>query len=69
LVIASVHDLTLAGRYASRIFALSNGRVAGDGATQTTLTPALIRSAFEVEACVSGTPGSIYVDYVLPPLE
>jgi iron complex transport system ATP-binding protein len=66
LVIASIHDLTLAGRYASRIFALSNGRVAGDGATQVTLTPALIRSTFEVEACVSGTPGSVYVDYVLP---
>jgi iron complex transport system ATP-binding protein len=67
LVIASLHDLTLAGRFASRIFALSNGRVAGDGATQATLTPALIRSAFEVEACVSGTPGSVYVDCVLPP--
>ena len=67
LVIASIHDLTLAGRFASRIFALANGRVAGDGATQATLTPALIRSAFEVEACVSGTPGSVYVDYVLPP--
>jgi iron complex transport system ATP-binding protein len=67
LVIASIHDLTLAGRFASRIFALANGRVAGDGATQTTLTPALIRSAFEVEACVSGAPGSVYVDYVLPP--
>lgn len=67
LVIASIHDLTLAGRYASRIFALSNGRVAGDGPTPATLTPALIRSAFEVEACVSGTPGSVYVDYTLPP--
>jgi iron complex transport system ATP-binding protein len=67
LVIASIHDLTLAGRYASRIFALSNGRVAGDGATQATLTPALIRSAFEVEACVSGTAGSVYVDYTLSP--
>ena len=67
LVIASIHDLTLAGRYASRIFALSNGRVAGDGPTAVTLTPALIRSAFEVEACVSGTPGSVYVDYTLPP--
>ena len=67
LVIASIHDLTLAGRFASRIFALANGRVAGDGATQATLTPALIRSAFEVEACVSGSPGSVYVDYVLPP--
>jgi iron complex transport system ATP-binding protein len=67
LVIASIHDLTLAGRYASRIFALSNGRVQGDGATATTLTPALIRSAFDVEACVSGTSGGIYVDYALPP--
>jgi iron complex transport system ATP-binding protein len=66
LVIASIHDLTLAGRYASRIFALSNGRVQGDGATATTLTPALIRSAFDVEACVSGTSGGIYVDYALP---
>ena len=66
LVIASIHDLTLAGRYANRIFALSNGHVHGDGATQATLTPALIRSAFEVEACVSGAPGSVYVDYVLP---
>lgn len=67
LVIASIHDLTLAGRYASRIFALANGRVAGDGSTRETLTPALIRSAFEVEACVSGAPGSVYVDYALPP--
>lgn len=67
LVIASLHDLTLAGRFASRIFALSNGRIAGDGATLSTLTPALIRAAFEVDACVSGTPGSVYVDYVLPP--
>ncbi|HEY2783158.1 MAG TPA: ABC transporter ATP-binding protein [Steroidobacteraceae bacterium] len=66
LVIASIHDLTLAGRYASRIFALSNGRVQGDGETATTLTPELIRSAFDVEACVSGTPGSVYVDYALP---
>jgi iron complex transport system ATP-binding protein len=67
LVIASVHDLTLAGRYASRIFALANGRVHGDGATASTLTPALIRSAFEVDACVSGTLGSLYVDYAAPP--
>jgi iron complex transport system ATP-binding protein len=67
LVIASLHDLTLAGRFASRIFALSNGRVAGDGTTLSTLTPALLRTAFEVEACVSGTPGCVYVDYTLPP--
>jgi iron complex transport system ATP-binding protein len=64
LVIASLHDLSLAGRYASRIFALGNGRVQGDGPTASTLTPALIRSAFDVEARISGTHGNIYVDYL-----
>jgi iron complex transport system ATP-binding protein len=63
LVVASIHDLTLAGRYASRIFALSNGRVEGDGPTAATLTPQLIRSAFEVDACVCGSGTSLYVDY------
>jgi iron complex transport system ATP-binding protein len=67
LVIASLHDLTLAGRYANRIFALTNGRVQGDGAVESTLTPALIRSAFEVEACVSGAQATLYVDYAAPP--
>jgi iron complex transport system ATP-binding protein len=67
LVIAAIHDLTLAGRYASRIFALANGRVQGDGATETTLTPALIRAAFDVDACVCGAPDSVYVDYAGPP--
>jgi iron complex transport system ATP-binding protein len=64
LVIAAVHDLTLAARYATRILALGNGRVQGDGPTESTLTPALIRSAFGVDACVSGSPGNTYVDYV-----
>jgi iron complex transport system ATP-binding protein len=64
LVIASLHDLTLAGRYASRIFALGNGRVQGDGPTVATLTPALIRSAFDVDARIYGSHGSVYVDFV-----
>ncbi|HEY2678293.1 MAG TPA: ABC transporter ATP-binding protein [Steroidobacteraceae bacterium] len=63
LVIASVHDLTLAARYSDRIFALWNGRVQGDGPTETTLTPALIRSAFDVAACIGGTRGNAYVDF------
>jgi iron complex transport system ATP-binding protein len=67
LVIASLHDLTLAGRYANRIFALANGQVQGDGPVESTLTAALIRSAFEVDACVTGTQGSLYVDYAAPP--
>jgi iron complex transport system ATP-binding protein len=67
LVVASLHDLTLAGRYATRIFALANGHVLGDGPVESTLTSALIRSAFEVDACVSGTQASLYVDYAAPP--
>ncbi len=64
LVIAALHDLTLAGRYASRIFALRNGSVRGDGSTQSTLTAQLVRSAFDVEACVSGMGSTLFVDYL-----
>jgi iron complex transport system ATP-binding protein len=60
------NDLTLAGRHASRIYALGQGKVQGDGATAATLTPALIRRAFEVDACVSGSERSLYVDYIGP---
>jgi len=65
-VIASIHDLTLAGRYANRIFALKDGSVQGDGPTHSTLTPELIQRAFEVRACVSGSGASLYVDYAGP---
>lgn len=63
LVIASIHDLTLAGRYASRIFALKDGSVQGDGPTGSTLTPELIHRTFEVRACVSGSGSNVFVDY------
>jgi iron complex transport system ATP-binding protein len=64
LVIASMHDLTLAGRYATRICALENGRVCGDGTTASTLTPELIRAVFDIAACVSGTGEQLFVDYL-----
>jgi iron complex transport system ATP-binding protein len=63
LVVASLHDLTLAGRYATRIFALTRGRVEGDGPTADTLTADLIRKTFEVEASVAGTGTSLFVDF------
>jgi iron complex transport system ATP-binding protein len=63
LVVAAIHDLTLAARHSTRILALANGHVQGDGPTNTTLTPELIRSAFDVDACVSGSGGSAFVDY------
>ena len=63
LVIASMHDLTLAARYASRVLAMTVGRAIGDGPMATTLTAALVKETFGVEACVSGEGESRYVDY------
>jgi iron complex transport system ATP-binding protein len=61
-VIASLHDLTLAARYASSILALKEGRVAGAGG----LTSALIRKVFGVESEVRGMGTNVTVDFVLP---
>ena len=66
LVIAAVHDLTLAARYATRIFALDHGRVAADGPPGTTLNPALLRRVFDVDARISGVDGGAFVDYLEP---
>lgn len=66
IVIAALHDLTLAARYATRIIALDRGRVAGDGPPGDVLEPGLLRSVFEVEASVSGTGSTVVVDYLTP---
>jgi iron complex transport system ATP-binding protein len=50
LVIAALHDLTLAARHAGRILALRDGKVAGQGM----LTAALIGKVFDVEAEIRG---------------
>ncbi|KRA82785.1 ABC transporter ATP-binding protein [Altererythrobacter sp. Root672] len=65
LVIASLHDLTLAARYATHVAVMSNGQLAAFGPTEQTLTSALLREVFEVDACVTGagTPTAT-VDFV-----
>lgn len=65
LVIASMHDLTLAARYATRIVALRQGRVECDGPMQG-LTPELIRAVFDIEAHVLGSAERTYIDYLDP---
>ena len=50
LVIAALHDLTLAARHASRILALKSGRTLGEGA----LSAGLIGKLFDVEAEIRG---------------
>lgn len=64
LVIASLHDLTLAARYATRIVAMRQGRVESDGPTAQILTPALIRRVFDVEARVIDSDVHAYVDFI-----
>jgi iron complex transport system ATP-binding protein len=59
LVIASLHDLTLTARHATRIVALKDGKIAGDGPS---LTEALIRTVFGVESLVSGSGSTMTVD-------
>jgi iron complex transport system ATP-binding protein len=66
LVVAAVHDLALAARFASRIVALHRGRVAADGAPKDTLTPELVRSVFGVEARITHANGASFVDYLAP---
>jgi len=52
LVIASVHDLTLAARYATHVAVMHKGRLVAFGETATTLTAPLLRDVFGVKACV-----------------
>ena len=67
LVIAAVHDLTLAARFATRLVALRDGRLVADGATAQVLTPALVRGVFDVEASVSGHGAAARIDFIGPP--
>lgn len=65
LVIASIHELTLAARYATHIAVIRDGRMAAFGPTAETLTSGLVRDTFDVDACVTGagTPFAV-VDFV-----
>jgi iron complex transport system ATP-binding protein len=66
LVVAALHDLTLAGRYASRVVAMRDGRIEADGAPDHVLTPALLATVFGVEASVSSDARGFSVDYIAP---
>jgi iron complex transport system ATP-binding protein len=64
LVVVSIHDLTLAARYADRVLAIRSGVVEAYGPTAEVLTAGLLHRLFEVEACVSGAGDGAYVDFV-----
>ncbi|MFI4965481.1 MAG: ABC transporter ATP-binding protein, partial [Caulobacterales bacterium] len=64
LVVSAVHDLTLAARYATHLMALRDGRLIAFGPTAQTLTAALLRTVFDVEARVAGEGRTAFVDYL-----
>jgi iron complex transport system ATP-binding protein len=49
-VIAAIHDLTLATRFASHCLVLDHGRLAGHGPPRQVLTPELLASVFGIAA-------------------
>lgn len=50
LVIAAIHDLTLASRFCDRLILLADGRIRADGPPRAVLTEANLRHWFAVEA-------------------
>jgi len=66
LIIAALHDLTLAARYATRLIALDRGRIVCDGPPREILNADLLRSVFDVEGNITGADGAVIVDYIAP---
>jgi iron complex transport system ATP-binding protein len=64
LVIAALHDLTLAVRYATRIVAMRSGRIESDGPVANTMTTDMIRRVFDVDARIMGCGEERYVDFI-----
>lgn len=55
-VVMVVHDLNHAARYAHRIIALCEGRIAAAGSPLDVVTPAVVRAVFGVEADIVPDP-------------
>jgi iron complex transport system ATP-binding protein len=49
-VLAALHDLNLAAAYCEAVIVVSGGKVVGAGSVEDTLTPALIRDVYGVDA-------------------
>lgn len=60
-VIAVLHDLNLAVRFADRIIVLRKGTVAADGTPSATITGRMIAEVFDVETSIGSESGQPYV--------
>jgi iron complex transport system ATP-binding protein len=55
-LVAVLHDLNMAARYATHLVVMSEGRVVAQGAASEVLTPDLLRTAFGLDALVLTDP-------------
>lgn len=55
-VVMVLHDLALAVRYADRIIAVHDGRIAAEGPARTTVSVDLLRDVFDLEASLLEDP-------------
>lgn len=62
-VVVAIHDLWLAARYCPRLVLIKDGAVFADGSPAAVLTPAVMKSAFGIEARIDSLGG---VPVVLP---
>lgn len=60
-VIAVLHDLSLAARFARRIVLMSAGRIVADGPVEDVLTPAALEAAYGVAFLVERRDGGLIV--------
>lgn len=67
LVVAALHDMTLAARHATHLLALREGRLVAFGPMAQVLSADLLSAVFDVSARVSGRGGETLVDYRLAP--
>ncbi|MCI4324820.1 MAG: ABC transporter ATP-binding protein [Thermoplasmata archaeon] len=66
-VVAALHDLNLAARYADRVVVLQRGRIVADGLPSTVLSPALLRDVWGVTADLRTDPRT-GLPYLIPRL-
>lgn len=69
IVIAVMHDLTLAARWADRVMVLGEGHIRGDGTPQEAITPETLAAVYKVRAHVAAGPAGGLQIVVNGPLE
>ncbi|MET0280898.1 MAG: ABC transporter ATP-binding protein [Steroidobacteraceae bacterium] len=63
LVIATIHDLNIAMRRATRVWALHDGRLLADGPPEASMTGEMLQQLFGVPVAVTRRERHLYVDF------